>query len=695
MRIVLINPFPRFRNAEREYIERFARVAADQGHEAVRVTPEGRVMTAEGAILDETLDPSGVDFALALHHATAKQLDLFTYGVLWVPIRDDLPQYGENMRRMLSWDDRLSSDSRLINAYVANAAWGVGQKDPLNPLTATITCQRTDLRPRRLERPRLFYAGTNWDVGQNTTAGRGRIRHEALLRALDSSGRADFYGPRYDPHVDRTGWEGFQAYRGELPFDGVSTLAQIHEAGVCLALTSSRHRRDAVASVRVFEACAAGAVVIADRHPFFEEAFGDSLLYVDSDAPPEVLRDEVFACLDALERDPDAGLARAEAAQRIFHKRFTLDAFVRDLCAQHPARREALRRPRATTPYAMLRPEAGMRGGTLDACAAAAGADVEILCLAPPGTRLTREGLDDLVGLLEAESLDAVAPPRPQMLGTDAERRADFDFAVPPEHFEWSSLLAEWAPGLVFRRELLARLPVEMKAWGGDLAGAVIQASRAGRGFRVAPWVVRLPGPAVGRAESRRWGGGRLTPFAAEAPRRPDLTETAPLTTIRRDGNEVAALAALAKVRAGTVWLAAGTAASPPTLEPGLAGAWRGEDLLLRRAALGDYPIEALHAAGRAWAPALDAVLRRAGPVAGSPPATAGLDPWEAAFLADVARPQAGPLTRRRGLLGRAAAWANMPHRRDHPAIRLARRLWGAAVRRLPNLAPTAGSGPG
>ena len=118
-------------------------------------------------------------------------------------------------------------------------------------------------------------------------------------------------------------------------------------------------------------------------------------------------------------------------------------------------------------------------------------------------------------------------------------------------------------------------------------------------------------------------------------------------------------------------------------LGPGHAGAWDGETLILRREALGDYPLTALAIAGRAAPLVLDAVLRRHGLVAGTPFATAlvTLDVWEQRLVDDLSRPQAAPLTMRKGWIGYAAAWANMPHRREQAPIMLARRMWGGALR--------------
>jgi hypothetical protein len=340
MRFGLIDAYPGRASAEREFIARCVIVAERLGHEAVGLTPDGRIVDAEGRIGD-AVDPGALDFVVALHHDAPKALPVFTYGALWIPLREDPGAHVANMRNILSWDERLASDSPIINAHAAAAGRAAGLLEPVAPLVASFTCQRTEHRPRPRTDAQLLYAGTNWDRGLNTTGGGGQVRHEGLLRRLDAAGGVIFHGPdRYSDEQAGSPWEGFANYRGPLPFDGVSMIEALAQAGACLALTSRRHRRDHVLSARVFEACAAGVPAIVDMHRGLEATFGDTLLYVDSEAPANVLADAILGHLDWMRTRPDEACEMAREAQAIFHDGRTLDDLIAGLCARHAARPE-------------------------------------------------------------------------------------------------------------------------------------------------------------------------------------------------------------------------------------------------------------------------------------------------------------------------------------------------------------------
>lgn len=347
MKIGVINPYPEYQNAEKEYIERFGAACQDTGHELVRLAPDGRKISPDWEISDEVIGIDEVDFTLSLHHDTPKLFDTWMYGVLWVPLREWLNEYTRKRNYILSWDDKLRSDSPIINAYVSNALDAAGFGPGLNPLETLIVCNDRGIEPRRLATPKIFYAGTNWDRGMSG-GGRNAIRHEGLFKRLDETGLVAFYGPKNyvgsssGQNLLRGTWDGYECYRGELPFDGRSFVPEIAKYGICLVLTSKKHRNDEVVSVRVFEACAAGAVIIADEHAFFRKHFGDSILYIDNTKPPEEVFEEVMAHYRWIAANPDKALEKAQRAQAVFHKRFTLQKYVTDLCAQHERRKNAV-----------------------------------------------------------------------------------------------------------------------------------------------------------------------------------------------------------------------------------------------------------------------------------------------------------------------------------------------------------------
>ena len=123
-----------------------------------------------------------------------------------------------------------------------------------------------DHLPRQLA---IMYAGVHWDGS----------RHGAVFRGLDGRVPLKLYGPP-EPWAGRGG-----AYRGTLPFDGISVITAIREAGIALCLHKAAHRDANCPTMRLFEAAAAGALIITDDFEFPREWFRDSVLYVDAELP--------------------------------------------------------------------------------------------------------------------------------------------------------------------------------------------------------------------------------------------------------------------------------------------------------------------------------------------------------------------------------------------------------------------------
>lgn len=117
-----------------------------------------------------------------------------------------------------------------------------------------------------MDNPKLFYCGSNWEGHF-----RGQNRHVGLFKLLDNEGIVRFYGPEVVPEWNNyKPWEGYQSYAGEIPFDGVSLIRKCNECGIVLALSSDMHRRAGAVTNRVYEACAAGCVIISDDNPFMK-----------------------------------------------------------------------------------------------------------------------------------------------------------------------------------------------------------------------------------------------------------------------------------------------------------------------------------------------------------------------------------------------------------------------------------------
>ena len=80
-----------------------------------------------------------------------------------------------------------------------------------------------------------------------------------------------------------------------LPFDGVSIVNAIRSSGIALCLHRAEHRKVNCPSMRLFEAAAAGALIITDDFEFPRVWFRDSVLYVDAELPPSIVVQRILS----------------------------------------------------------------------------------------------------------------------------------------------------------------------------------------------------------------------------------------------------------------------------------------------------------------------------------------------------------------------------------------------------------------
>ena len=148
-------------------------------------------------------------------------------------------------------------------------------------------------------------------------------RYENLMLYLENKNLLELYGPEIS--FDRKPWEGFKSYKGCIPFDGKSSIKKMNEAGVVLALHSKCHNKEHFVSNRIYEAAAAGAVIIADDNRYIRKYFGDSVYYIDIFKNEEEQEKDLSAIIDGILKNPDAALKKAEKAQKIFLEKLSLD----------------------------------------------------------------------------------------------------------------------------------------------------------------------------------------------------------------------------------------------------------------------------------------------------------------------------------------------------------------------------------
>lgn len=311
LRIALHNPFAGRPVAESELTARLIRAARATGHDAVEVAGSAQLRALDA------------DFVLALHQCVRKGSDHPTYGCMWNP-----PAYcvrADYQSNILTYDGYFSgADSvqwwltRLLPGQARGRSLGL-----MLPTANAAPFVENEAVARRAAS--VVYVGSNWD-GE---------RHRQFFCMLDHSGLLSVHG-----RADR--WSFIEkSYRGPLPFDGQSVGSALARAGIALCLHTPIHIGTALPTMRPFEAAMAGAVIIADRHPFIEREFGDSVLYVETrDAVLQV--EGVHRHIDWVNRNPTAALDKARRAHAVAG-RFSLERLLAGAIAAHEGRMQAPR----------------------------------------------------------------------------------------------------------------------------------------------------------------------------------------------------------------------------------------------------------------------------------------------------------------------------------------------------------------
>lgn len=371
-RLALLNPIdPTHPIAERELALRMARAVAGLGWEAAILSRSDQVAA---------MDPDAV---LCLHPQVTAKLTAHPWlACYWNPpsllkgASRTARTHGEAFE--LTYDAYLVSGPRL-EAHLAGLMAGVGRDPPTLPFH--VSSPRSALVPTLGPESRLFYVGSNWD---------GR-RYPTLLRRLSEAGVLALHGT-----AER--WSHLaEAWQGPLPFDGTSVIQAAHHWGMGLCLHLPQHLADGVPNMRVFELAAAGAVIIADRHPFITHWFGDSVLYVDVEGGEEETAGRILDRVDWIRAHPAEARAMAAEAQAIFNRSLCLEALLEPLpgLLARLARGRHAPRPAGPARIGVLLPGRDDLSGRLAQLAAQADDDLSVTALVPAGgTDIRTAGVD-------------------------------------------------------------------------------------------------------------------------------------------------------------------------------------------------------------------------------------------------------------------------------------------------------------
>lgn len=339
--IGIVNPWPQDVSAEAEVITRLKRTAEENNIACVLIDNFGHILNDKQSVTKKFVQEEDLSFIITTHYECAKVLNVFYYNPLWNPpeIPLNLSDYATRVtNQFIMNDDFLIYDtggmSNHLRAVLMNCPRTL---EGASSLTASFPASAA-MTPK-LDKPIMFYCGMNWEV---MFPGPGR--HEGLFKLLDDTGKVKFYGPeRVEAWGGLKPWEGYRCYEGMIPFDGFSIVEKINNCGVCLVLSSDTHRRAGAATNRLYEACAAGAVIISDDNDFVLKHFSDAALFIryNKNDPIDTFN-QIMEKYDWIVKHPDEALQLARRAQEIYLKEFSLDRQLKRIIQNHPNRMRQL-----------------------------------------------------------------------------------------------------------------------------------------------------------------------------------------------------------------------------------------------------------------------------------------------------------------------------------------------------------------
>lgn len=182
---------------------------------------------------------------------------------------------------------------------------------PFNGLRLLPLVPQTDNTPA--ENKNLMWLSGGWDKFRSSN------NYKKFITLLSENIPMKVYG-----HYNSSSYLKRKVYDGYIS-PGVENINAIRKNGIYLLTHSDMHFKGGETNMRGFEAAAANAVVISDKHPFIVENFGDSFLYFDHNLDAEEMYTQVKKHIDWIFANPDRAKAMADKAHKIFLEKFTLE----------------------------------------------------------------------------------------------------------------------------------------------------------------------------------------------------------------------------------------------------------------------------------------------------------------------------------------------------------------------------------
>ncbi|MFN5747513.1 MAG: glycosyltransferase, partial [Pseudanabaena sp.] len=319
MKIAIHNSFAEKPCAETELSRRISIASKNLGWETIETSSPHAI---------KEFNP---DFVLVMHFNTPKLYEFPTYGCMWnPPIFFDL--YEELLKEMRSYSREKKDIVKYANIFTYDGYLSSSQivdnwlHEKLDNTTKLFwiapfftSTNQTRYIPPNIQDPHLAYIGINWDGA----------RFKELFKQLDDQNFMEVYGLA-------SKWRYLKkSYKMSLPFDGVSVLNTLRDAGVGLCLHKPEHCEAETPSMRIFEIIASGAIAICGEHKFIRTAFGDNVLYIDTNASITDQVKQISDHIDWIKNNQEKALEMSRIAHDIFSEKYTLEKLLLGIIPYH------------------------------------------------------------------------------------------------------------------------------------------------------------------------------------------------------------------------------------------------------------------------------------------------------------------------------------------------------------------------
>ncbi|MHB1946994.1 MAG: glycosyltransferase family protein [Gammaproteobacteria bacterium] len=324
-KIAIVNPYIQrglLESSEVEATYRFIAAAKNIGIEAVSFSQQ------------EDVYDFNPDFVIPITWQEPKLTHYPTYGLLIMPVKwiTCSPRF---MRNVMTYDGYFSV-STSVSEWLYKICLMTNK--PFYMTDALFTVPKTTFKELDFNNAKAAYLGVNWDG----------LRHHALFEYFADGKNLTCFGPK-------ASWIKYPAnlYGGMVPFDGFSVLDTYAKNGIGLCINHPDADQDGIPTCRIFEIVAASAIAICSDNKYYQDHFGDTVLYVNKNLPTKDLADAIKEKIDWVRQHPGDARDMAKMAHDIFCRNLASEVMIEKMVGLHQGvikNAGFIRNPAATAP---------------------------------------------------------------------------------------------------------------------------------------------------------------------------------------------------------------------------------------------------------------------------------------------------------------------------------------------------------